>query len=165
MALPAIRSYDYVNHPYAQVREVLVRDALAVFRAATRAASSRANDVASALRVQFAGVAIQKDIVIAIKGITERPGPGRGTPVTHIELEWQAADSPRLFPLMHAELDVYALTAGETQLDLSGHYEPPLGALGKVIDAVLGHRIAEASVHQFLVDVADHLRRILPSGR
>ena len=156
-----IRSYDYVNHPYARVREVLVRDALAVFHSATRSASSRAHDVASALRIKFAGLAIEKDIVIAIKSIGERKGTGRGAPVTHIEFAWRAAESPRLFPLMNATLDVYALTASETQLDLSGHYRPPLGALGKVINKVVGHRIAEASVRQFLVDVADYLRRTL----
>lgn len=157
-----LRSFDYVNHPYAQVRDVLMKDALAVFRAATKAASSRANDVASALRVQVAGLEIQKDIVIDVKQVEEQKSPALKTLVTHIELEWEAAKSPRLFPLMRAELSVYALTARETQLDLHGHYEPPLGALGKVMDAILGKRIAEASVHQFLTDVATYLRRTLP---
>lgn len=155
------RSYDYVNHPYAKVRDALSRDALGVFRAATKAASSRAENLAAALRVQVAGLEIQKDIVIAVKSTQERPSPALGTTVLHIELEWEAANAPRLFPLMRAELKVYALTASETQLDLEGHYEPPLGALGKVIDAVLGRRLAEASVHQFLADVAAYMRRTL----
>jgi hypothetical protein len=30
-----IRSYDYVNHPYAKVREALVADPAGIFRAAT----------------------------------------------------------------------------------------------------------------------------------
>jgi hypothetical protein len=59
---------------------------------------------------------------------------------------------------MKAELAVYPLTATETQLDLSGNYDPPFGALGSVIDAVLMHRIAEASVHQFIKDIAVYLR-------
>ncbi|HEX5051464.1 MAG TPA: hypothetical protein VFZ65_06800 [Planctomycetota bacterium] len=161
----AIHSYDYVNHPYEQVRGALSRDALAVFRAATKAASSRAHDVASALRIQVAGVEIQKDIVIAVKRTEEARSPALDTMVTQIDLEWEAAKTPRLFPLMRAQLKVYALTASETQLDLEGHYEPPLGAVGKVIDAMLGRRIAEASVHQFLTDVAEYLRRALPSKK
>ena len=32
-----IRSYDYVNHPYAAVRQALVTDPAAIFAAATRA--------------------------------------------------------------------------------------------------------------------------------
>jgi len=68
---------------------------------------------------------------------------------------------PRLFPLMKAELSIYPLTTTETQLDFLGHYEPPLGALGKAMNAVAGHRIAEASVHRFVSDVAGYLRKAL----
>jgi hypothetical protein len=78
--------------------------------------------------------------------------------VTRLSLAWEAADSPRLFPFMQAQLAVYPLTATETQLDFSGRYEPPLGALGTAMNAMVGHRIAEASVHRFLADVARHLR-------
>ena len=156
-----VRSYDYVNHPYDKVRALLVRDALGVFRSATKAASSRAHDVASALRVQVAGLEIQKDIVIEVRSSSEKRNPALDTMVTTIVLEWEAAKSPRLFPLMRGELMVYALTATETQLDFQGKYDPPLGPLGKVIDAVLGRRIAEASVHQFLSDVAAWMRRTL----
>jgi hypothetical protein len=76
-------------------------------------------------------------------------------------LEWEAAKMPRLFPFMKAELAIYPLTATETQLDLSGHYEPPLGLLGDAMNAIAGHRIAEASVHRFLTDVAAYLRKAL----
>ena len=46
----------------------------------------------------------------------------------------------------------------ETQLDFEGDYEPPLGLIGNAVDSVIGHRIAEASVHRFVTDVATHLR-------
>lgn len=62
---------------------------------------------------------------------------------------------------MRAELSIYPLTATETQLDLSGLYEPPLGILGSAIDAMVGDRIAEASVHHFVSDVAAYLRATL----
>src|SRR4029079_12491262 len=112
--LPEIHSYDYVNHPYAAVRDVLAKQALEVFRAATVAATSRAHDVASALRVQVAGVEIRKDIVITVQRTDESRSPALATMLTQIELEWEAAQSPRLFPLMRAVLRVYALTARET---------------------------------------------------
>ena len=163
--LPEIHAYDYVNHPYAEVRDMLASQAVDVFRAATKAATSRAHDVASALRVQVAGVEIRKDIVITVQSTVESRSPALDTMVTQIDLEWEAAQSPRMFPLMRAVLRVYALTARETQLDLEGRYQPPLGPLGKVIDAVLGRRIAEASVHQFLTDVAAYLRRTLPAPK
>ena len=53
---------------------------------------------------------------------------------------------------------IYPLTATETQLDVLGRYEPPMGVLGDAVDAVVGNRIAEASVHRFIADVATYLR-------
>ncbi len=56
---------------------------------------------------------------------------------------------------------IYPITATETQLDFNGLYEPPLGPLGKAVNAIIGHRIAEASVHRFVSDVAGYLRKTL----
>lgn len=153
-----IRVYDYINHPYEAVREKLNAEALEVFRNATKIAALRAKSVASELHVNFAGIEVGTDISIFIKSIEEQPKNLTTPPVTRIQLEWEAANLPRLFPFMQAELSVYPLTATETQLDLSGNYEPPLGVLGSVIDSVLGHRIAEAAVHQFIKDIAVYLR-------
>lgn len=156
-----VRSYDYVNHRYEAVRDAITKDPVALFRAATKSASTRAEAVAVALRVDVAGVEVSKDVVVAVKRVAEEPGKSKQPQRTVLELQWEAAKSPRLFPFMTAELAVYPLTATETQLDLLGEYEPPLGALGKALDSLVGHRIAEACVHRFLGDVADHLRRTL----
>jgi len=154
-----IRCFDYVNHPYAQVRDLLRADALAAFSRATRSAATRAEDVAAQLHVDVAGLRVGADIEIALHGIEETPGgPGHASPRTLLRLEWQARESARLFPLMRAELAVYPLTATETQLDFSGDYEPPLGVLGSAVDALVGHRLAEASIHRFVSEVAEYLR-------
>jgi hypothetical protein len=153
-----IRCYDYVNHPYEQVRDALTKDALAVFQSATKAAASRAESVAAELRVDIGGIAVEADIKIKVKNIEEKGAGGRSGPVTRLQLEWEAARNPRLFPFMQADLSVYPLTSTETQLDFSGIYEPPLGTLGKAVNAVAGHRIAEVSVHRFINDVAGYLR-------
>jgi len=155
-----VRCYDYVNRPYGQVRDLLSKDALAVFQSATKAASSRARSIASELRVDISGIAIEADINVSIQKIEEKT-PGMAAPVTRLQLEWQAAKMPVLFPLMKAELSIYPLTASETQLDFSGLYEPPLGALGKALDAIVGYRIAQVSVHRFVSDVAAYLRQTL----
>jgi hypothetical protein len=156
-----IRVYDYINHPYETVRKKLSGEALEVFRNATKVAALRAKSVASELRVNFAGIEVGTDISITIKSIEDVPKKLSSPPMTRITLEWEAAKMPRLFPFMKAELSAYPLTATETQLDLSGNYEPPFGVLGSVIDSVVGHRIAEASVHQFIMDVAVYLRKEL----
>jgi len=154
----AIRCYDYVNHPYARVRDVLTANAVEAFRAATRAAASRAHSVASQLRIDIAGIEVGTDVDIAVREIEEHPGSPTSGPCTCLRLEWQASKRPRLFPFMRADLAIYPLTPRETQLDLLGHYEPPLGVVGNAIDSILGHRVAEVSVHRFVTDVAAYLR-------
>jgi hypothetical protein len=156
-----IRSYDYVNHPYDRVREVLKQNAVAVFQSATKAAASRAESVAAELHVDFAGLGVKADINIVVKGIEEKPADDTSGPSTKLLLEWEAATLPRLFPLMQGELAVYPLTSSETQLDFCGIYEPPFGAVGKTMNAIAGHRIAEVSVHRFVAEVAGYLRQAL----
>ena len=156
-----IRCYDYVNHSYAQVRDALSEDALAVFQSATKAAASRAQSIASELRADIRGIGVEADISICVKNVEEKAPAAMSAPVTRLQIEWEAATMPRLFPLMKAEISIYPLTATETQLDFSGLYEPPLGPLGKAVNAIIGHRIAEVSVHRFVGDVAGYLQQAL----
>jgi hypothetical protein len=156
-----IRYYDYVNAGYERVRDALKQDALAVCRAATKTAASRAASLASELRVTLGGFDLGTDINIALIAVEERPASVKSPRATTFKLEWEAAVLPRLFPFMHAELVVFPLTPTETQLELSSRYDPPLGAFGAAVDALVGHRIADASVHRFLCEVAAHLRQTL----
>ncbi len=156
-----IRSYDYVNRPYERVRDALRQNALTVFQSATTAAASRAQSVAAELHVDFGGIGVKTDIHISIKSIEEKVADAPSTPSMRLLLEWEAATLPGLFPLMKGELSVYPLTSTETQLDFSGVYEPPFGAVGRTMNAIVLHRIAEASVHRFIGDVAGYLRQTL----
>ena len=156
-----IRSYDYVNQPYQLVRDALKHDALAVFHSATKAAADRARSLASELHVDVAGIGVKADINIEVRRIVEECADARNPATTRLLLEWQSATLPRLFPLMRADLSIYALTPTETQLDFLGVYQPPLGAVGKAMNAIVAHRIAEASVRRFVEDVAAYLRRAL----
>ena len=153
-----IRSYDYVNHPYLRVRDALAADPAGIFRAATRVAAARAQSVAAELRVNVAGVDVAAEIVVTVGDITEEDAGPRNSPLTRIPLSWEAAAHPRFFPLMTAVLSIYPLTGTETQLDFLGKYDPPFGVVGDAMDALVGRRIAEASVHRLIGDVAEYLR-------
>lgn len=153
-----IRCYDYVNHPYERIRDALRRDALNVFQSATKSALTRAQSVATELHVDFGGIAIKADVKVRIMNAEEKADT-IPAPTTRLQLEWEAATIPGLFPVMRADLSIYPLTPTETQLDFFGHYEPPFGVMGKAIDAVVGYRIGEACVHSFVTDVAGYLRR------
>ena len=160
-----IRCYDYVNHSYGIVRDTLKRNTLDVFQAATKAAASRAESVAAQLHVDLGGIGVKADVKISVKDIEEKNADATSGPSTRLLLEWEAVTAAGLFPFMKAELAIYPLTSSETQLDFGGLYEPPFGPLGRAINAVAGHRIAEASVHRFIDEVADYLRKTLATTR
>jgi len=153
-----IRCYDYVNHPYERVCNALRDNAVTVFQLATKSAVSRVRSVAAELRVEVGGVGLKADIDVRVRNVEEK-SDAIASPSMRLQLEWEAATMPALFPVMKAELSVYPLTPTETQLDFLGHYEPPFGLAGRAVNAVAGYRVAEASVHRFLSDVAAHLRQ------
>ena len=128
------------------MREKLSQDALTVFRNATKVAALRAQTVASELHINIAGIEVGTDISIAVKSVEDQPKNISTPPVTRIQLEWEAAKMPRLFPFMKAELSIYPLTSTETQLDLLGSYEPPFWHFLKFLElAVAFQRIPPKS--------------------
>jgi len=147
--------FDYVNQPYPRVRDALLANPHAVFRNATAAAAAHA----ATLHVRLGAIDIGTDVAIQIDGIAYDHAYDR--PATKLTLAWQAANNPRMFPSMKATLAVFALSATETQLELHGTYQPPLGKLGEVLDGAAGHRLAEASVTRLLQEVAGWLRQEL----
>src|SRR6516165_12483254 len=92
-----IHCYDYVKHPYEQVRDALSRDAPAVFQSATKAAASRAQSIASELRIDIGGIGIEADIRVSIKNVEVEAREAWLGPATRLQLEWEAARMPRLF--------------------------------------------------------------------
>ena len=154
-----LHCYEYVNRPYDVVREALINDAVGIFERATQTATGRARALVSSLKVSIAGLEIGKNIVIRVTRVhPEKDAPGHiATDAIRLDLEWHAETSSALFPSMRASLLAYPLSPSETQLDLLGFYEPPGGVFGSAADRLIGHRIAKASVHRFLDEVASRL--------
>jgi hypothetical protein len=97
-----------------------------------------------------------------VDGVREEEWIPGLSPVTRVSLRWEAARASALFPAMKARLSAWPLYADETQLEIDGDYTPPLGLVGNALDALVGHRIAEAAVHQFLEDVIEQIKREIP---
>ncbi len=92
------------------------------------------------------------------KSVTVSVGlPISRSDVIVVPLEWQATTAPGLFPVLSADLEIASLGEHMTQLTLHGRYDPPLGAVGRRMDRLLMHRIAEATVRGFLSRLADGL--------
>lgn len=157
-----LRCYAYVNRPYATVRTALHQRPLELLKQATTSAADRAGSLAGSLRVGVGPIEVGVGVRIHVHAVRDEDGVAGLSPVTRVVLGWEAANASGLFPLMSAELCAWPLSSSETQLEIEGSYQPPLGAVGNAIDAAVGHRIAEASVYRFLEDVVEQLRRDLP---
>jgi hypothetical protein len=84
--------------------------------------------------------------------------PVRAASKTVIPISWTPVGTPEMLPSMDADLEVAPLGDGLTQLAISARYEPPLGALGRAIDRAVLHRVAEATIKDFLDRVAERIR-------
>ena len=153
-----IRCFEYVNAPYARVAELVRRDPAGLLARATHAAQTRAKSVAVGLSVDIGAIEVGTDIDVEIDEVQDEQPRGAMSRVTRVGLRWKAAKLAALFPTMEATLSVYPLSPTETQVDLDGHYEPPGGVLGAGADALIGHRVAEASVHRLVAELARCLR-------
>lgn len=161
-----LRCYEYVNRPFASVRELLHREPLDLLQRATRSAAIRAGALAANLHVDVGGIEIGVDVRPHVQRVHDDQGVAGLQPVTRLEIGWEAVRTPGLFPSMqHLELSAWPLSSTETQLEIVGEYKPPLGAFGNAMDAAVGHRIAEASVHRLLEDVVEQMKRDLPEAR
>ena len=74
--------------------------------------------------------------------------------VTLLAFSWQATGSGSLFPALDADLELSPVGDGRTEMTLMGRYQPPGGALGRRVDELLLHRLADATVRAFLTSLA-----------
>jgi hypothetical protein len=152
-----LRCYQYVTRPYDIVRGELRAHAADILRAATASAAHRATELTTTLHLAAGPIDVGIDVRVEPQGMREEAGVGGLPPATRIDLAWEAARAPSLFPAMRCTLSCWALSATETQLELEGEYRPPLGAVGAAIDGAVLHRVAEATVHRLLEDVCSEL--------
>ncbi len=90
--------------------------------------------------------------------------PVYGTEKVTIPFAWRAAGAEWLFPHMEAELVLTPIAPSLTHLVLRGRYSPPMHSVGKLLDRLAMHRIAEATVRNFLERMMDALTEEAQAG-
>ncbi len=157
-----LKFYGYVDRPYERVRTLLRSQAEEVLQRATHAASGRARNLVARLYVDGAGFELGVDVAVHVTKRLEEEALAGLPPITHLGLSWKAATHEGLFPSMSADLALSPMTFAETRIEFEGIYRPPLAAIGKMFDAAVGHRIAEAAVQQLVSDLIEQIRHELP---
>jgi hypothetical protein len=96
------------------------------------------------LRVRFAGVHFDRAATVGFGPLVEEDDGARVLPVW-----WEALEQPWLFPTFTGGLEVRSLD-DRAELRLEGHYRPPLGAAGLLVNRAVLNRAASASLDALL---------------
>lgn len=116
-----------------------------------RAAEDRGQHLLAEVGFDVEPGRIDKQVVIRLGSVYHTPSK------TLLPMTWRATGMERLFPQLDADLEVATLGPARTQLSISARYRPPMGALGRTLDRALLHRVAEATVKDFLDRVGERL--------
>lgn len=101
-------------------------------------------------RLFLSVASIRADIAFGPRSKVELGEPRRRGDGVVVPMTWRATGSQRLFPVLDADLEAMPLGADKVMLTIAGRYEPPLGSVGRRLDRLVLHRIAEAAVRSFL---------------
>jgi len=76
-----------------------------------------------------------------------------------LAMRWSAHSATALFPVLDADLELAPSGAEACRLVLTGAYRPPLGPLGRAVDGLLLHHVAEQDIEGFLSAAAAGLEQ------
>jgi hypothetical protein len=152
-----VRYFVEVPLPAAQVERALLASPAEWLSAMAGAAQERGDGLLTEVGVGPLGTRLRRRVKV------ELGEPVRFPSMTSLALPWEPAGLEGLLPRLDANIELGALGEDRTQLAVSARYRPPLGAVGRTVDRVLLHRVAEATVKDFL-DRLGHAIRLSQTG-
>jgi hypothetical protein len=91
--------------------------------------------------------------------------PYRSGSTTRVPITWRATNKERLFPQLEGDVEVAGLGPDRSQLSMDARYRPPLALVGRALDRALLHRVAEATIKDFVDRVAERIVTLQVSTR
>ncbi|HXF37258.1 MAG TPA: hypothetical protein VNO17_08775 [Actinomycetota bacterium] len=152
-----VRYFSEIPLPLERVEAALLEDPHAWLPGVAQRAEDRSRRLLAEVGFGEA-FRIDKQVEISLGEVLRRNG------TTLLPMSWKVTGAESLFPKLEADIEVAALGPGRTQLAMSARYTPPLGALGRAIDRALLHRVAEATIKDFLDRAAESLVTLAMAG-
>ena len=143
-----LRGFVEIPTPAESATEVLARLPQALVESFAVEAADHGHTVLAAVGFPVAGRRLDKQVEIELGDAVRTPSR------TWLPIWWKATGAGSLFPSLEGELEAAPLGKSLTQIGLSARYKPPFGAVGTTLDQMLLHRIAEATIQDFLQRVA-----------
>ena len=145
-----IRYYLDLSLPFEDVLDALLADPEVWLPGVALGAEDRGEQLLGEV-----GFSIDDDRRLSKEVHVELQPPYRMPGKTLLPLSWKATGPERLFPSLDADVEIAALGRSRTQLSISARSRPPLGVVGKALDRVLLHRVAEATIKDFMDRVGE----------
>jgi hypothetical protein len=112
-------------------------------------ASEDAYDLGITGLSRVGGLGLSRVVEVQARELTERDGSAG------LAIRWEVTGpGGGLFPVLDADIRVHPAEEQGTLLTLQGTYRPPLGGLGQALDRAILHRVAAATIRNFLHRVA-----------
>jgi hypothetical protein len=154
-----VRCYVEISAPYAEVDAALTSDGREWLPALAKSAEEGGEH-------RMAEVGFGKVVRVGRSVVVAVGEPARMEFKTLQPISWRPAHAEALLPAIDAEIEVAPMGSEHTQLAMTARYLPPFGLVGRVADRALLHRVAEATIKDFLERVAGRIEeRILTDGR
>jgi hypothetical protein len=141
-----LRYYVELDLPTERVEPALLESPSSWLPALVDGAVERAEPLLAEVGVGSNGLRVAKRVVVRLGQPIKFPSK------LSLPMTWEPGG--RLLPTLNAELEVASLGRARTQLAISGRYDPPLGTVGRTVDRLALHRVAEATIKDFLDRVA-----------
>jgi hypothetical protein len=157
-----IRAFTDLAVPFGVAEEALLRSPASWVPGLAGEADARGERLMAEVGVGRSGRRFDKRVEIEIGESVRFPTK------TVLRISWRAAGPKALFPELEGDLEIGPMGPARSQLSLSARYAPPLGAAGKLADRALLHRVAEATVQDFVDRTAEALASLalkqVPAG-
>jgi hypothetical protein len=150
-----LRYYVELDLPAEQVQSALLDKPATWLPALADGAAERAEPLLAEVGVGPSSLRIARRVTVRLGQPVQFPSK------LSLPMTWDPGG--RLLPRLDGELELGTLGKDRTQLAISGRYDPPLGTVGRTIDRIALHRVAEATIKDFLDRVAAVLQAAAPS--
>lgn len=146
-----IHDFAQIQRPFNEVRSVILGNASSLLGRSATAAYREGEQLSLRLEPFGGHPRLSKRVVLDLGPAYERDDR------LVLPIHWWALSGTRLFPHLEGDLELAPIGDEVTQVTLMGRYDPPLAGIGRTMDRLLLHRIAEACVRSFLTKVGEAL--------
>jgi len=144
-----LRAFVEISVPAEGAARVLKRMPQTLVESFATAAMDHGHTVMTEVGFDVGTTRVAQQVTIELGDAVETPSR------TWLPLTWRPASGSSLFPSLEGELEAAPLGKELTQIGLSARYKPPFGIVGSTLDRMFLHRVAEATVQDFVKRVGD----------